>query len=149
MRRGSRTDPAIVKRIRELWLDGHNAAQITRRLEDEYGDPPQERTVRGIVSELRPPPAADDVEPWDFMDPAMSPEDARLVMDLISEMPPQVRDTSWRPSLDQARRYVRIRRAYPEADWLAAWMDTVQRPDRVIEELIDFSADLIERKAFS
>jgi hypothetical protein len=99
--------------------------------------------VRGIVKRIST--AATETsggELWDFMDPAMPPEDARLVMDLISAMPARLRMQGWRPSVEAARRFVRIRRAYPETDPLMAWLDTVIRPERTIQQLIDFSEQL-------
>jgi hypothetical protein len=146
MRRGSRTRSEVVEQIRALWQKDKTAAAITRTLEEELADPPTERTVRGIVKKLRDDATAEKAAgSWDFMDPAMPPEDARLVMDLISAMPSSVRDTGWRPSVEAARRFVRIRRAYPETDPLMAWLDTVGRPDDAMDKLIEFSEQLRER----
>jgi hypothetical protein len=129
MRRGSRTRRAIRDRILELHAErGLNAVQIVDVLGAEFDEVPHERTVRGILHELRE--AAGSTSPrWRFFDPGMAPEDARLVMDYYLEvgaLPANLasRGIGFKPggawprpiAADVARRFVRVRRAYPELE---------------------------------
>jgi hypothetical protein len=113
------TSAAAVALIKQLEWQGQAPGDIIRAVELGGHEVPA-RTVYEIRREAREEKAAavsadsSKEERWDFWDPQMPPEDARLVMDL----PDQLRAFS----TPQARRYVRLRRAYPrETTDLMAW----------------------------
>jgi hypothetical protein len=104
---------------------GTTAAAIRRVLgrDKRYaGRVPEDRAVRKIIAPLRSVlEAAEADTPWLF-DGADSPEDARLIMDLLAgheSLRIQAREAGdvvprfVRPSRELARLIVRIRRAYP------------------------------------
>lgn len=121
-----RTDPDVLSAIEQeaVRRPDATAAGIARMIALDArftGRVPGERTVRNLIRPIREAAATEAAgQPWDFMDPAMTPEDARLVMDYIGEQ-----DRPLRPSARLAGRFVRIRRAYPEMPPLFAWTHAV------------------------
>ena len=116
--RGGRTD-ADVRQALEAEAHRYPDAPATAIRNAVMNDPryrgrvPEERAVRDIIRPIRTAQASDTAgAPWDFLDPAMSPEDARLVLEYIGA---EQRDgRHLHPSRSWAERFVRIRRAIPE-----------------------------------
>lgn len=126
-----------------MWAAGYrNAVQMVNELAEELPQAPSERTVRGIIRPWREAEAAAfSAEAWDFMDPGMSPEDARIVVDFYATSDPAYPRLRPRLTPEDARRFVRLRRAFPELSLESAWLAAVlwevsereEREERLIE----------------
>jgi hypothetical protein len=123
-RQGKRTD-TDVRQALELEATRYpdaSAAAIHRAIARDpryVGRVPEERTVRTLIRPIRRAQAEQAAQAaWDFWDDAMTPEDARIVLEYLTDAAGRGSDgepvfAGVPPSREWARRYVRLMRAVP------------------------------------
>ncbi|MBA3779736.1 MAG: hypothetical protein H0X16_10655 [Chloroflexi bacterium] len=115
--RGKRTRPEVRTRIRELYLEGNNAAQIQRKLDEEEhwaDDVPALRTIQHLVRQMAGP--RDTSGDWSVT--GADADEARLVLPVLAEVITRTRGRVKRFTRKQGEWIAKLSRIDPN---LPAW----------------------------